>query len=306
MQARSTYRFRQSLLAVLLCLSLPAGTAAALDSARVRWAVVNGIAVRYVDSGLREDTSPARTLLLVHGYCGAGSHFDKVLPLLLDTGRCIAVDLPGCGGSQKPDHPYCTEYFVDFLDAFCRTLALERVILVGHSMGGQVAVHFAYRFPERVDRLVLLAPEGLAGEEGVWLAVTGLGSLLEAGFERANRSMVEIALRAVIFGDSGAVCPEVVDTFAAQLETPEGIHALSTITRDVIGHDSVDAILPRIGQETLVLWGDEDRLLRPSWAPRFAEMLPRGELHLLKGCGHAIMLERPAETAALIKEFLSR
>jgi pimeloyl-ACP methyl ester carboxylesterase len=157
-----------------------------------------------------------------------------------------------------------------------------------------------------VQKLVLVAPDGLAGEEGGWLAVAGFGPLVEAGFTRANRSLVEIALRAVIFHDPAAVGPDVVDSFAETLLTPEGAHALAAITRDVIGHDPVDGLLPEIGQETLVLWGGEDRLLKPRWGLRFAELLPHAELRVIRECGHAPMLEKPAETAALIAEFLSR
>ena len=259
MSARGSLGSRSLFLAAFLCLGclgLAAQPAEAQDGALVRWAAVDGIAVRYLDTGPQEETSPRRTILLVHGFCGAGSHFEQLFPFLADAGRCVAVDLPGCAGSEKPDADYSVAYFVSFLDSFCRTLGLTSVILVGHSMGGQIAVHFTRSFPDRVDRLVLLAPDGLAGEEGIWLALTELGPLLEAGFSRTNRSMVEIALRTVIFGDTTAVRPEVVDTFASQLDTVEGIRALAAITRDVIGHDPVDDILPLIPHETLVLWGD--------------------------------------------------
>jgi pimeloyl-ACP methyl ester carboxylesterase len=153
---------------------------------------------------------------------------------------------------------------------------------------------------------VLLAPDGLEGEEGVWLAATELGTLLEAGFSRTNRSMIEIALRTVIFGDTTAVRPDVVDSFAEQFDTREGVCALAAITRDVIGHDPVDEVLPRIGQETLLLWGTDDRLLRPRWAQKFLRLLPRCELAMLEGCGHELMLEDPEAVAGLVRAFLSR
>ena len=309
MSSRGRFGSRSLFLAAFLCLGclrLAAQPAEAPDAALVHWAAVDGIAVRYLDTGPQEETSQKRTILLVHGFCGAGSHFQQLFPFLADAGRCVAVDLPGCAGSEKPDADYSVAYFVDFLDSFCRTLKLTRVILVGHSMGGQIAVHFTRSFPDRVDRLVLLAPDGLAGEEGIWLALTELGPLLEAGFSRTNRSMVEILLRTVVFGDTTALRPEVVDTFASQLDTVEGIRALAAITREVIGHDPVDDILPLIPHETLVLWGAEDRLLKPRWAQRYAELLPRAELVMLAGCGHELMMEDPQGAAARIRQFVSR
>ena len=100
--------------------------------------------------------------------------------------------------------------------------------------------------------------------------------------------------------------PEVVDSFAQQFETVEGIRALAAITRDVIGSDPVDGILPAIAHQTLVLWGTEDRLLRPRWAAKYAEALPRCELAWLEGCGHELMLEDPRGVAGLVRAFLAR
>lgn len=276
------------------------------ETVRARWTSVDGIRVRYFDTESPGKPVVGPVLLFVHGYCGSGSHFELLFPLLDDVGRCVAMDMPGCAASEKPDAPYSVSYFVEFLESFCSVLGLDRVVLVGHSMGGQLAVHFAHRYPERVERLVLLAPDGLAGEEGVWLVATELGTFLEAAFSLANRSMVELALRAVIFGEQAAVRPEVVDSFAQQFETAEGIRSLAAITRDVIGSDPVDEILPSIRHDTLVAWGDEDRLLRPRWANIYAAALPRCRLEWLSGCGHELMLEDPRAVAGLIRGFIAR
>jgi abhydrolase domain-containing protein 6 len=302
---------RVSLLVVLALLALrfPAGA----EGLSAQSLTVDGIRVRYFDTGVPGDAAAARTILFVHGYCGAAANFSPLLPFLsageggaFRSLRCIAVDLPGCAGSDKPDIPYSTASLVDFLDSFRQALGLDSIILVGHSMGGQICVHFAERFPQAVQKLILIAPDGLAGEEGGWLAVTGLGPLVEAGLMLANRSFVEIALRAVVFSDQGLVSPALVDCFAEGLLTPEGVRATAEIARGVIGHDPVDGILPRIRQPTLVIWGAEDRLLKPSWGHRFVALLPEAELFVLPGCGHAPMLEKPAETAGLIAAFLSR
>ncbi len=307
--ARGGTRWRILLLAALLGLagpSLGARSVELTEPVAARWMTVDGVRVRYFDSAARGRAADGPVLLFVHGYCGSGSHFGPLFPLLGDAGRCIAVDLPGCAASEKPDVAYSISFFVEFLDSFRRGLALDRVVLVGHSLGGQVAVHYAHRFPQNVEKLVLLAPDGLAGEEGIWLAATQMGSFLEAAFSLTNRSMVELALRAVIFGEQDAVRPEVVDSFAQQFETVEGIRALAAITRDVIGSDPVDGILPAISHQALVLWGTEDRLLRPRWAAKFAEGLPRCELAWMEGCGHELMLEDPRRVAGLIRAFLAR
>jgi abhydrolase domain-containing protein 6 len=302
---------RVPLLAVfaLLALCSPAGA----EGLQAQSLTVDGVRVRYFDTGVAGDAAAGRTILFVHGYCGSASNFTQLCASLaaaegLPCGpsRYVAVDLPGCAGSDKPDVPYSTAWFVNFLESFRLALGLEDLVLVGHSMGGQICLHYTRRFPHAVEKLILIAPDGLAGEEGGWLALTTFGPLVDTGLTLANRSFVEILLRTVIYRDQALVTPALVDCYCEGLLTPEGARATAAITREVIGHDPVDAILPSILQKTLVIWGAEDRLLRPSWAPRFVQLLPAAELALVDGCGHAPMIEKPAETAALIAEFLSR
>ena len=295
-------------LVLLAFTALPTPLSAA-DDTFLRWRDVDGIAVRYLDtgapSGAPEGVEEPRTILFVHGYCGAAYNFLPLFPFLASRCRCVAVDLPGCAGSAKPDIEYSIAFFVDFLDSFRRKLGLGRFVLVGHSMGGQISAHYAQRHPRAVEKLVLVAPDGLAGEEGGWLVLARLDPLINAGLALTNRSFVTIALRTIIFHDPAMVSPDLVDCFAEGLLSAEGARATALITRGIIGHDPVDDVLPGLPQETLVIWGESDRLLSVRWAPRYIELLPRAELRTLPACGHVPTLEKPAETAALIGEFLS-
>ncbi len=294
-----------TLLVVLLASFRLTPPVSAKDAFILRVGEVDGIAVRYVDTRA-PDGEASPTILFVHGYCGAAANFQSLFPFLAPSARCIAVDLPGCAGSAKPDLDYDIPFFVGFLESFRRSLGLERFVLVGHSMGGQIAAHYTRRFPDAVHKLILIAPDGLAGEEGGWRVIARLDPLIEAGLALTNRSFVTIALRRIIFHDPAQVSPDLVDCFAEGLLTPEGAYATALITRRIIGRDSVDELLPGIQQETLVIWGEEDRLLSPRWAPRYIELLPRAELGLVPECGHAPMLEKPGQTAVLIAEFLGR
>lgn len=295
---------------VLLVFTVLPTPLSAADDTFLRWRDVDGIAVRYLDtgapSGAPEGVEEPRTILFIHGYCGAAYNFLPLFPFLAARCRCVAVDLPGCAGSAKPDIEYSIAFFVDFLDSFRRKLGLGRFVLVGHSMGGQISAYYAQRHPRAVEKLVLVAPDGLAGEEGGWLALTRLDPLIDAGLALTNRSFVTIALRTIIFHDPAMVSPDLVDCFAEGLLSAEGARATALITRGIIGHDPVDDVLPGLPQETLVIWGESDRLLSVRWAPRYIELLPRAELRTLPACGHVPTLEKPAETAALIGEFLDR
>jgi 4,5:9,10-diseco-3-hydroxy-5,9,17-trioxoandrosta-1(10),2-diene-4-oate hydrolase len=322
-EATTTRPVRTACIAALLALlSLPASAGG--EEAVPRVVRVEGIDVKYLDTGAPEGTPErtpertpegtpdARTILFVHGFCGAASNFEALLgPLASGEGlpcgpsRCVALDLPGCAGSAKPDVPYSVDWFVGFLESFRQALGLGQVVLAGHSMGGQLCLHYAARFPRTVSQLILLAPDGMAGEEGAWLVLTEIGPFVDAGLSLANRSFVEILLRTAVYRNQDLVTPSLVDCYSEGLLTAEGARATAAITRRVIGHDPVDALLPGIGQRTLIVWGKGDRLLDPSWGPRFAALMPDARLELLEDCGHAPMIEKPGETAALIGGFLA-
>ena len=315
-EATTTQPARTACIAALLAfLALPSSALPAAAGGEVtvpRMISVGGIAVKYIDTGVPAGLAQARTILFVHGFCGAASNFDPLIQRLAageglagGPSRCVALDLPGCAGSAKPDVPYSVDWFVDFLESFRQALGLGQVVLAGHSMGGHLCLHYVARYTGTVSRLILFAPDGMAGEEGAWLALTEFGPFVDAGLSLANRSFVEILLRTAVYRNQDLVTPSLVDCYSEGLLTPEGARATAVITRRVIGHDPVDGLLPGIGQPTLIVWGKEDRLLDPSWGPRFARLMPDARLALLEGCGHAPMIEKPVETARLVDAFLA-
>jgi pimeloyl-ACP methyl ester carboxylesterase len=218
--------------------------------------------------------------------------------------RTVAVDLPGNGKSGKPDMAYSIPGFVDFLSAFCGQIGLSRFALVGHSLGGQIAVHFTHRFPETVERLILLDPYGLEGEADAWMPLARSGPIVDIAMAMNTRLFIEWSMKANLFYDPAKVSDEYLDAAAEAMLSPEGRNSAARITREVLGTEPVDALLPEISQDTLLLWGEEDRLLAPQWAGRFAALLPRVRLHLVSRCGHCPTVEQPEQTAAWIASFV--
>jgi pimeloyl-ACP methyl ester carboxylesterase len=293
---------KPSFAAIVLLLGLSSPAAAAPDLLE-RWVIVDGMRIRYLEAGDTQSERPA--ILMIHGWAGSAEDFRPLFDLLPPTVRAIAVDLPGCGQSDKPDAVYDLPYFVTFLKAFCDTLGLERIMLVGHSMGGQFAVHFTTRWPGIVQRLVLIAPYGLKGEEGIWLGLAGWGGFVDLGFRLNNKLFIEWALRAnVLYQAAPAIVHAAVESTARSILGPESSRAIARITRNVIGHDSVEGLLPAVEQETLIIWGDHDKVLAPSWATTFLTQIPRARLVMVKDSGHMPMIEHPEETAGLIAGFL--
>jgi 4,5:9,10-diseco-3-hydroxy-5,9,17-trioxoandrosta-1(10),2-diene-4-oate hydrolase len=257
----------------------------------------------------RLDTAPGRTdlplVILVHGWAGCTTDFRPLLERVGGERRWVAFDHPGCGESDKPDIHYSITGMAEFVEAVRAALGVETVDLVGHSLGGQIAVHYAVRHPDRVRRLVLIDPDGLAGEEGFWLRVVRLDRLVDRAFALNSRCVIRGVMRRRVFhGRTGLEAA--TDGKAAYLLTPDGNRAVARITKEAIGTEPVDDLLPLVAQPTLVVWGGEDRLLPVRWAGAWMRGLPRSELWIVPECGHMPTAEKPAWTAVMLEEFLRR
>jgi pimeloyl-ACP methyl ester carboxylesterase len=255
------------------------------------------------------DTAPGRAdlpvVLLVHGWAGCTTDFRPLLELVGGGCRWVAFDFPGCGGSDKPDIHYSITGMAEIVESVRAALGAETLDLVGHSLGGQIAVHYTVSHPDRVRRLALIDPDGLAGEEGFWLRAIRLDRLVNLAFALDSRCVIRGVMRHRVFhGRSGLEAA--VEGKAAYLLTPGGNRAVARITREVIGTEPVDDLLPLVLQPTLVVWGLEDRLLPIRWAGAWMRGLARGELWTVPECGHMPTAEKPAQTAAVLEEFLRR
>ena len=189
--------------------------------------------------------------------------------------------------------PIDVEYLVgrlhDYLDGFVQA---PPYALVANSMGGKVAVEYAVRHPEQVARLVLLCPSGLGEEEQLPIV---------DGVRRSD-------LRAVVgsvFYDARRADPAMVRYYQERFADRRWRLGLLRTIRGTMDH-SVRELLPRVGQPTLLVSGDEDRIVDPEHAAAAAPLMPRGEFVRIPRCGHAPQLERAKVVNRLVVEFLTR
>ena len=298
------------------------------------WVDVNGMRIHCLQAGgagARPGDGSEPPLLMVHGWTGAAADWAPLLRALpggtregesgtreaesgtreAESGtreggrRAIAVDLPGCGLSDKPDAPYDVAWFLDFLHAFCAAIGEPTVVLAGHSMGGQIAVHFTARYPSMVEKLILIDPYGLKGEGGRRGPLARLGPVVNVAFSLNHRRVIELTIRRnILHSPDPELLRAAVDSTASSILGRDGARAVARVTRRVIGRAEVDALLPGISQPTLLLWGENDRLLPPRWADAFAALLPRATVQKIPAAGHMPMFERPREVAEKITRFL--
>ncbi|MEW6701469.1 MAG: alpha/beta hydrolase, partial [Bacteroidota bacterium] len=126
------------------------------------------IAIAYTDDGNKESK---KVLLFIHGLASYLPAWSKVIPLLKNHFRCIAVDLPGYGKSSAGVYSGSMLFYADVISKFIQKLSMQKIILVGHSMGGHISITTALTYPKLIDKLILLAPAGFetfTDEEKVW------------------------------------------------------------------------------------------------------------------------------------------
>lgn len=229
-------------------------------------------------------------LVLVHGFGGDLASFMFNQPTLSEARRTIAIDLPGHGGSSKDVGDGSAATLADAVAAALDALGLDRIHLVGHSLGGAIAMHIAKQRPDRIASLTLIAGAGLGPEID--------GAFIEA-FAAADRRKEMTAVAQKLFADPGLVTRRVVEDML-RLKRIDGIsRAMATIAaRQFSGGRQALETVPT-GMPILVLWGDADRIIPLSHADR----VPGATRHIVAKAGHVVHAEAHAEVNQAIAAF---
>lgn len=264
--------------------------------------------VAYIDEGAGQ-----RTLLFIHGLANYALVWKKNIDELRQHYRCIAIDLPGNGLSGKEAHPYGMKFYARSVYEFIQALGLTRLTLVGHSMGGQVALTLMLNHPSAADSMVLCAPAGF--EE----------------FSPLDKTLYSNALHMFSYfsSDEQALRQAIENSFYRQPTQGEGIirelagimktyklNAYRKMVDASIKSMLDDEVLSRLGKITipvLVIFGRQDalipnKLIHHTSTERLAteavSKMPHATLTLLSDAGHFVQWEKAADVNKLIQEFL--
>lgn len=258
---------------------------------------IDGYAVCYDLEGAGEP------LLLIHGLNVGKSVWDQFRADAARHYTVYAVDLPGFGCSEAPDVSYGIQFYVDFMLKFMDAANIARTHLVGSSMGGQIAAMIAAKSPERVGSLVLLAPGGLTP---LHTRFANAGWLLDANFwlMSKNKGLYRKSFEEKFF-DADRIPDWLVDESWEMLQKPDYRRAVHR-NAQLLAHQDPQfrENLKFIQARTLLLWGQDDRVIPVADAGRFADLLPGAEIRVLVKCGHMILLECGEQCTDLILSFL--
>ena len=224
-----------------------------------------------------------RAVVLVHGFGVSSSYFVPLAERLAARFDVYAPDLPGHGKSQTPPAPLDIAGLADALRRWLLTTRLERVAVVGHSLGCQVAVELAARNPGLVDRLVLIGPT--LDREARSLRRT-LPRFVSGGLrERPSRGLFSLGL--LIVKDYARMGPRLL----AEL-------------RAMFAH-AIEAALPRVAAPVLLLRGEQDRVVPQRWVEELAALVPESTVVVVPGAAHAVHYSHSDAVAREIEAFLA-
>ena len=267
-------------------------------------ATIHGRRVAYRKAG------EGSAVLLVHGLGGSSGHWRAVFEPLAAGHTVIAPDLPGHGGSDLGPGDYSVGNLASTLRDLLLLLGHRRATIVGHSLGGGVAMQFIYQFPELSERLVLLASGGLGPEVSPLLraaALPGAGSLIAATAPLARivrRARVQRALRGRLSTDVA----EIVYGYG-QLADPRHRAAFLDTVRSGLGFggqrvSAIDRLYLAEALPVLIAWGGNDPLVPVHHAFHAQRGIPGARLEVFDGVGHIPQLEAPGLFLSALRRFL--
>jgi pimeloyl-ACP methyl ester carboxylesterase len=258
------------------------------------------------------DLGEGDPVVFVHGLSGSWPNWLEQLPAFARNHRVIAMDLPGFGHSPMPEERITISAYARIVDGLLQALGVSAATLVGNSMGGFVSTELAIAFPQRVERLVLVSPAGIStyrnremerlepylrrlapmvaaytawtATKSDWMASRPGLRNLALGFVTRHPSRLPAALAAEQMRGMGK--PGFMEALRANIDYP------------------ISERLPEIACPTLIVWGDEDKVIPVGDASVFEELIPDARKVIFEGTGHMAMLERPAAFNELLSEFV--
>ncbi|MFL5884797.1 MAG: alpha/beta fold hydrolase [Thermoleophilaceae bacterium] len=250
-------------------------------------------------------------VLMLHGLGATKAEFMPTLASLAEQGfRAIALDLPGFGDSDKPfPAAYNAAFFARWVEALLDALELDSAHVLGHSMGGRVAIEVGIRRPDRTEGLVLITPSLAWLTNKRWAPWLRLVRPELGALQLAPRPIVERIVKSVIPGSETHWTAAGIDEFLRAYLTPRGRVAFYAAARNIYLEDGtgpngfwerIEALQPR----TMFIWGRRDRLVPIGFEKHVKERVPHAE-HVEIDCAHVPQMERPKETHRAIAEFLS-
>lgn len=266
--------------------------------------------IRYQEYG--NPNSKEAPILFIHGYGAMLEHWDLNIPHFEENHKIYALDLLGFGGSDKPDAPYSLHFWSEQIKYFLAQVALEKIHLVGHSMGGATSLWFAHHNPKNLQSLTLVDPSGIFADnvgdfERVLYKLIGtpiIGDIMFGMF--ANSFGARQSLIPTYFNKE-KVTEDLVEQFAKPFRDHGAINSYLSPSRrpdDFLLKTLERPIL--FSGNALIVWGEHDiGLPALKLIPEFQKLLPQASVHIIKNSAHCSHHDQHEEFNQVLANFLN-
>ena len=250
---------------------------------------IDGYSINIKITGVGEETC-----VMLQGWGTTLEVYDSVADALGDRYRFIQFDLPGFGGSDEPREPWNVDAYADFFCKLMEKLEVKKAVLIGHSYGGRIIIKLAARdsIPFEISKIVLMDAAGVMPKRSAW-----------AKFKiKKYKVLKKIAANKVIY----ALFPELVDDWRSRQGSADYRNASPVMRSCMVMavNEDLTPLMPKITQDTLLIWGDIDTATPIGDAHIMEEKIENAGLAVLKGAGHYAFLEQPAVFRQIIRSFL--
>ncbi len=246
--------------------------------------------IRYLETGSGEP------LVLVHGLGASAERWEYVIPLFERNYRVIVPDLIGFGYSDKPLVDYTPEFFSDFLGKFLQEIQIERPILIGSSLGGQVTVEYASN-NDSIEKLILASPSGTTKTSTPALDAYIMAALYP------NEDTAKNAFQMMATPEQ-EIPPEIITGFVERMNLPNAKMAFMSTLLGLRNAKKITTKLKSITTPTLIIWGALDPVIPIKHADSFVAAIKDCRFFRMDGCGHTPYVDDPESFAKIAMEFL--
>jgi pimeloyl-ACP methyl ester carboxylesterase len=272
--------------------------------------VAEKVKMAYIEKG------KGTTILFIHGLGGNLSHWQKNFQTLSNSFNCIAVDLPGYGHSDKSfsTNKDQLQFYADVLLTFVRKKNLKKLVLAGHSMGGQIAAIIALQNPQLISKLILLAPAGLETftetEAKIMMNVTPASV-----FEKQEEAVIRNSYKQNFHQQPADAEMLIQDRLGLKncSDFKQYTEAVSNSIKGMLGHP-ISKDLSKLSQPVLILFGENDALIpnkilhpnlkREDILNQISREIKKNKIVSIPGAGHLLQFEKPEDINKEIKIFL--
>jgi pimeloyl-ACP methyl ester carboxylesterase len=262
---------------------------------------VKGKNIRYYEYGFGNPNH----ILFIHGL-GSSSLVWRDFPEALSTRfHTIAIDLVGFGESDKPKEDYTISFMSQFINDFINEMNIgpkEKISIIGHSLGGFIALDFALTNRDKVNKLVLFDSSGLLKKPTPLLS-DYINAVKTADLILRRNRITKVLGN--LYADPSRLLPIIVDIFIYFMEKPGALDAFeSAFVNSTSKSIDLNQIRKLENFPCLIFWGEKDNLIPVSFAEQFKRLLPAIEIEIIKDAGHAPFVEKPAIVYQRLLDFL--